>query len=160
MKFLLALLCLSAGTALAEDATLAANTVLRTAHSLVILKAGTTVQVLARNDKTVTIKSGDKTGQIPVSALEAYSTADMMSAPRTAPVTPPPPPPPRGPPPPPPPPPPPAPVAATSPAPAPAPAEPRRAQTMYGKAVEKARDTAASHEKTLVQPTDEILDGK
>ena len=133
MKFLLALLCLSAGTALAEDATLAANTVLRTAHSLVILKAGTTVQVLARNDKTVTIKSGDKTGQIPVSALEAYSTADMMSAPRTAPVTPPP---------------------------APAPAEPRRAQTMYGKAVEKARDTAASHEKTLVQPTDEILDGK
>ena len=145
MKFLLALLCLSAGTALAEDATLAANTVLRTAHSLVILKAGTTVQVLARNDKTVTIKSGDKTGQIPVSALEAYSTADMMSAPRTAPVTPPPAP---------------APVAATSPAPAPAPAEPRRAQTMYGKAVEKARDTAASHEKTLVQPTDEILDGK
>ena len=145
MKFLLALLCLSAGTALAEDATLAANTVLRTAHSLVILKAGTTVQVLARNDKTVTIKSGDKTGQIPVSALEAYSAADMMSAPRTAPVTPPPAP---------------APVAATSPAPAPAPAEPRRAQTMYGKAVEKARAAADSHEKAMVNPTDEILGGK
>ncbi len=145
MKLLFALLCLSAGAALAEDATLVANTVLRTAHSLVILKAGTTVQVLARNDKTVTIKSGDKTGQIPVSALEAYSDADMMSAPRTAPVTPPPAP---------------APVAATLPAPAAAPAEPRKAQTMYGKAVEKARDNAASHEKTLVQPTDEILGGK
>ena len=146
MKILLALLCLSASTALAEQATLATNTVLRTADSLVILKAGTTVQVLARNDKIVTVKAGGKTGQISSSALEAYSDADMMSAPRTAPVAP-------------------APearaaVATAAPAPAATPAEPRKAQTMYGKAVEKAAAAAGSHEKTLVQPADEILGGK
>ena len=135
MKLLLALLCLAASTAWAEQATLAANTVLRTANSLVILKAGTTVQVLARNDKTVTVKYGDKTGQISSSALESFSDADMMSAPRTAPVAP-------------------------APAPAPTPAEPRKAQTMYGKAVEKAAAAAGTHEKTLVEPTDEILGGK
>ncbi|RFC48811.1 MAG: hypothetical protein DUW69_001100 [Verrucomicrobia bacterium] len=145
MKLLLALLCLSAGAALAEDATLVANTVLRTANSLVMLKAGTTVQVLARNEKTATIKSGDKTGQVSVNALESYSAADMMSAPRTAVAAPAPTP---------------APVAGLAPAPAATPAEPRKAQTMYGKTVEKARDNAASHEKILVQPTDEILGGK
>ena len=147
MKLLLALLCLAASTAWAEQATLAANTVLRTANSLVILKAGTTVQVLARNDKTVTVKYGDKSGQISSSALESFSDADMMSAPRTAPVAPAPAPAP-------------APLVATSPAPAATPAEPRKAQTMYGKAVEKAAAAAGTHEKTLVEPTDEILGGK
>jgi hypothetical protein len=152
MKLLFALLCFSAATVFAEEATLSANTVLRTPNSLVILKAGTTVQILARNDKTVTVKSGDKIGRIPWSALESYSDADMMSAPRKAVAAP-------------------APVTAV---PAPAPASPgtppahvpgtqvipHNAQSTYGKMVEKAANAADSHEKALVNPTDEILGGK
>jgi hypothetical protein len=152
MKRLFALLLLSAGAAgaalAAEQATLSANTVLRTGDSLVILKAGTTVEVLKHNEKTVTVKVGDKTGLIPWSALEtAFSDADMMSVPQKAA---------------------PAPAAksaaasastTTPPPPAP-PAAPRQAQTMYGKAVEKAAAAADSHEKAAVHPTDEILGGK
>jgi len=146
MKRLLLLLLLSATAAFAgEQATLAANTVLRTGNSLVILKAGTVVQILTRNDKTVTVRAGDKTGLIPWAAL--VTDEDMMSAPtKPAPAATPAP----------------TPVAAVAPAPAPAatPAKPRQAQSMYGKAVEKAAAAAATHEKTAVQPTDEILDGK
>jgi hypothetical protein len=151
MKRLLALLLLSASAASAEQATLATNTVLRTADSLVILKAGTVVQVLSHTDKKVTVKVGSQTGQISASALasETFSAADMMSAPRTDPPA--------------------APAAAApvnevaaTPAPAsnPVPAQRRPAQTMYGKMVEKAADAAASHEKALVSPTDEVLGGK
>ena len=42
-------------------------------------------------------------------------------------------------------------------APAPAPAPPRNAVTNYGKAVEKAKENAAKHEKNIVRPADEIL---
>ncbi len=159
MKRLLALLLLCASAALAADqATLAANTVLRTGNSLVILKAGTVVQIISRSDKTVTVKSGDKTGMIPWSAL--VTDDDMMSAPqKRAPTATPLPAP--------------TPVVATAgpvptsstgpgpvPAPAPKPADHPKAQTMYGKAVEKAAAAADSHEKAQVQPTDEILGGK
>lgn len=156
MKLILTLLLLSAGPAFAEEATLNANTVLRTSDSLVILKAGTVVKVLARNDKTVTVRAGDRTGKIPWSALETYSDADMMSAPAPHKV-----------------------VSAPAPAPvviaaAPTPVAdgtppphvpgtqviPHNAQSTYGKMVEKAAGAAASHEKTLVSPTDEILGGK
>lgn len=34
---------------------------------------------------------------------------------------------------------------------------PRGATTNYGKAVEKAKENAAKHEKSMVKPTDEIL---
>ncbi len=37
------------------------------------------------------------------------------------------------------------------------PAPPRKAQTMYGKAVEKAKENADKNEKNLVKPTDEIM---
>lgn len=39
----------------------------------------------------------------------------------------------------------------------PTPAPPRQATTNYGKAVEKAKENAAKHEKNMVKPTDEIL---
>jgi hypothetical protein len=154
MKRLIALLLLSASVGFAEQATLSANTVLRTADSLVILKAGTVVQILARNEKTVSVKVGNKTGLIAVSALQQVADDnDMMSAPQTHVA---------------------ASAAAPTPAPAPAPVAadttpthtpgtqviPHNAQSMYGKMVEKAANAAGSHEKTLVQPTDEILDGK
>ena len=149
MKRLIALLLLSASAAsAAETATLSINTVLRTADSLVILKAGTVVEILKHNEKTVTVKAGDKTGVMPWSALETetFSAADMMSVPQkpveaTVAKTP-------------------APVAAPVPTSSATPAEPRKAQTMYGKAVEKAAAAAGNHEKAMVSPTDEILGGK
>jgi hypothetical protein len=42
----------------------------------------------------------------------------------------------------------------------PAPAPARPATTTYGRAVEKARANVAKHEKTLVKPTDEAVEGK
>ena len=147
MKRLLALLLLSAGVAAAEDFKLPRATVMHSGSSVVTLPAGTVIKLVEQGDKDVTIKFNGKTGTIPWSALDdaapvpakiQRSSAPARTASTPAPASVPPPP---------------------VPAPAPA-AEPHHAQTMYGKAVEKARDTAASHEKTLVQPTDEILDGK
>jgi hypothetical protein len=40
----------------------------------------------------------------------------------------------------------------------PKPAPPRKAETAYGKAVEKARENAGKHEKNLVKPADEVTD--
>ncbi len=37
---------------------------------------------------------------------------------------------------------------------------PRKAETTYGKAVEKAKENAAKHDKNAVKPTDEILQDK
>jgi hypothetical protein len=140
MKSLFVLLLLSATVSLAEEATLQTNAVMRSGNSLVILKAGTVVQVVKRNEKTIAIKVNGTgaTGLIPKSALEEPDDA-------------------------------PPPVHAQTPAPAPAvaaapsatpPPAPHKATTMYGKAVEKARENAGSHEKNLVNPTDEILGGK
>jgi len=133
MKPLLTLFLLSASVGFAEEATLTKNTVMRADKSLVTLKAGTVVQVVARNGKTLAISVGGKAGTIPSSALEVPAV-----------VTPP------------------APVAATpTPARPPAAAPPApQAVSMYGRAVEKARTNAAKHEKTLVKPTDEVMDGK
>ena len=148
MKRLLVLFLLPASLAFAEDATLSANTVLRTDKSLVILKAGTVVHVLRRNEKTIAVKVGNTTGLIPFSAIEDSDESMMMeagpvrrSAPKPVST--------------------PAPAAAsTPPPPAPTPAAPRPAQTMYGKAVEKARQAAGSHEKNLVDPADEAAASK
>ena len=147
MKRLLALLLLSAGVAAAEDFKLPRATVMHSGSSAVTLPAGTVVKLVEQGDKDVTIKFNGKTGTIPWSALDdaAPTPAKIQRSSAPAKAAP-------------------APAAATAfvpPPPAPAPAaEPRHAQTMYGKAVEKARDNAASHEKAMVQPTDDILDGK
>jgi hypothetical protein len=143
MKRLIPLLLLCASVCLAEEATLQSNAVMRSGNSLVILKAGTVVQIVKRNEKktiSVKVNGTGATGLIPASALEEPDDPPPLvhtQAPPPAPT----------------------PAAAATP-PADAPAAPRKAQTMYGKAVEKARENAASHEKTLVQPTDEILGGK
>lgn len=145
MKPLLFLFLLSASVCLAEEATLSSNTVMRTDSSLIILKAGTVVQIVKRNDKTIAVKANGKAGLIPASALAdadaddpppAAPTPAVVAAPAPAPV-----------------------AVAASPADGTPPA-PRKAQTMYGKMVEKARDNAASHEKNLVDPADEVLGGK
>jgi len=141
MKSLLVLFLLSAGICLADTATLPRNTVMRTGNSLVILKAGTVVQILERGEKTVSVKVNGTTGLIPWNALDDDEPM-KLAPPPPAPV-------PAA-----------APVAAAATPPAGTPAEPHEPTTMYGKAVDKARKAADSHEKAMVNPTDEILGGK
>lgn len=149
MKRLVVLFLLAAGlAAAAEDTKLPRATVMHSGNTVVTLPAGTVVKVVEQGEQSVTIKVNGKVGTIPWSALDDNEPApariqrtsgSAAPSPAAAVLIP----------------------AAAAAAPAEAPAEPpRRAQTMYGKAVEKARDNAASHEKAMVQPTDEILDGK
>ena len=141
MKSLLVLFLLTAGTCLAENATLPRKTYLRTEGSITILKPGTVVQVIERGEKTITVKVNGTTGTIPWSALGAEEPMPPAPHPATAaPAA--------------------APVAATATPPAGTPAAPHQPTTMYGKAVDKARKAADSHEKAMVDPTDEILGGK
>jgi hypothetical protein len=147
MKRFIVLFLLTAGLCAAEDAKLVRNTVMRQGNSLVMLKAGTVVHILEHGDKTVTVKVDGKTGTIPWSGLDPLDdgqpvthapTPGTVSA--TSAAT--------------------APAATVTPPPADTPPAPHKAQTMYGKMVEKARDTTDAHEKALVHPTDEVLDGK
>jgi hypothetical protein len=143
MKPVFFLFLLSASVCLAEEATLPSNTVMRTENSLVILKAGTVVQIVKRNNNTIAVKANGKAGLIPASVLDDAddpppAPAPVVHAPAPAP----------------------APVAAAAAPPDSTPPAPRKAQTMYGKAVEKARENADSHEKNLVDPADEVLGGK
>jgi len=149
MKRLVVLLLFAASlAAAAEDTKLPRSTVMHSGNTVVTLPAGTVVKVVEQGDQSVTIKVNGKVGTIPWSALDdneppparIQRTSGSAKPSASAAVS--------------------SPVAAPA-APAEAsPPQPRRAQTMYGKAVEKARDNAASHEKAMVQPTDEILDGK
>ena len=78
---LASLLVLSVGTCLAEDLTLPSNTIMRADRSLVSLKAGTVVEVLDRNDKTISVRYKGQTGSIPTSSLTAKPQAPVASAP-------------------------------------------------------------------------------
>lgn len=144
MKRIIFLLLLSASLCVAEEARLARNTVMRQGNSLVMLKAGTKVQILEQGEKTITIKVDGKTGTIPWSGLDPLDDGHPVAhAPMPGSVSAAS-----------------APAANVTPPPAGTPPAPRKAQTMYGKMVEKAREAEAAHDKTLVKPTDEVLDGK
>ena len=111
----------------AEEITLTKSAMLRAEKSAVSLKAGTVVELISRDEKTLTVHYKNLTGTIPASSVDgAATTAD---APKKEPAKP-----------------------------AEPPAPPRKAETTYGKAVEKARENAAKHDKNVVKPTDEILD--
>jgi hypothetical protein len=103
-------------------------------RSLTSLKAGTTVEIVTRGDKTVTIRYKGQTGTIPVSALSA---AGHPAAAVTAPVA----------------------KAVQSPTPT-----PKKSlvvdnpQSTYGNLVKKAEINAAKHEDNLVKPADEVTD--
>jgi len=121
MKRLALLLLLGTSACLADDVTLTKAAMLRGDRTIVSLKAGTVVELISADEKTLTVRYNKVTGTIP---------ADSVGAP---------------------------------PASAPAkdsdkPAPPRKAETTYGKAVEKARENAAKHEKNLVKPADEVTD--
>ena len=118
-----ALLCLF-GTLVcaAEEVTIVKPTLLKAERSAVSLKAGTVVELLSTDDKTLTVRYNKLTGTIPASSVAA--TGETLKKEEAPPRESPP---------------------------------PRKAETTYGKAVEKAKENAAKHEKNLVKPADEIL---
>ncbi len=127
MKRIAILLLLSSACCFAEEVTLTRSAVMKADRSIVSLKAGTVVELLSRDEKNLTVRFGKNTGTIPVGSIAA--TAPGAVAEVKKPVPPP-----------------------ATPA-----APPRPAETNYGRAVEKAKENAAKHEKNLVRPSDEVL---
>ncbi len=120
MKHLALLLLFGALLGRAEEITLTQSAILKVDRNIVSLKAGTVVELLSRDDKTLTIRFKKLTGTIPASSVDAGSPKPADPAPG-------------------------------------APPPPRKAETTYGKAVEKAKENAGKHEKNVVKPTDEVL---
>jgi hypothetical protein len=137
----LGFLTLALGTAVADDVALQSNTTMRADRSLVSLKAGTVVEVLDRNDKTISIRYKGQTGTIPASSLTAAKPETSVAA--SAP----------------------APAAAAKPA---APAKPAgpasgslvvdQPQSVYGNLVKKAEANIAKHDENLVKPANAATD--
>jgi hypothetical protein len=128
------LLLLSVGTSLAEDVVLPINAIMRADRSLTSLKAGTVVEVVARGDKTITIRYKGQTGTIPASSLSAKDRPAATLAPVAA---------------------------GTAQAQATAPKKSLvvdNPQSTYGNLVKKAETNAAKHENNLVKPADEATD--
>jgi len=128
MKHLLPILFLAAVPLLAEPVTVKESVILKAGRAAISVKAGTVVELVARDGDTVTITYRNVTGKIPAGKLAAAdAAADAPKAEgkkpdgdKTA----------------------------------------RPPQTTYGKAVQKAKDSAAAHDKNQVRPTDEILKEK
>jgi hypothetical protein len=119
------LLLLSGALCFAEEITLTKSAVLKAERSIVSLKAGTVVELLGSEGKTLTVRFGKITGTIPASSIAAGATVAPTEVKREQPAVP--------------------------------PTPPRKAETNYGKAVEKAKENAAKHEQNRVKPTDAIL---
>jgi hypothetical protein len=130
----------------AEEVTIKQPAILKAGRNLVSLKPGAVVELISRDGADITIKYKDLTGKIPASKLEESSG-------------------------------PPEPVKSDAPAPKPAPvakSKPAKKadklpvskgdkklvenpQTGYGKAVKKAKDNAAAHDRNVARPVDEVL---
>jgi hypothetical protein len=123
MKQLTLLFLIGSLVCSAEEITLTKPAMLRAERSAVSLKAGTVVELLSRDEKTLTVRYNKLTGTIPAGSVAAEGETPKKESTKTSEPTPPPP----------------------------------KATTIYGKAVEKAKDNASKHEKELVKPTDEIL---
>ncbi|HVT71497.1 MAG TPA: hypothetical protein VHD61_00045 [Lacunisphaera sp.] len=123
MKYPALFLLLGVLACSAEEVTLTKSAMLRGEKSATSLKAGTVVELISRDEKTLTVRYRNQTGTIPAGSIDA-ATAEAPKKEEAKPDKPPPP--------------------------------PRKAETTYGKAVEKARDSAAKHEKDLVKPADEV----
>jgi len=137
MKRLLPLLLVIASPLLSEEVTVKQSTLLKADRSAVSIKPGTVVELVAHDGAEVTIKYKNLTGKIPASKLEEPKTAAAPAA-KPSPQKP----------------------AEQKPAEPPKAAEATPAnppQTTYGKAVQKAKDNAAAHEKNLVKPADDVL---
>jgi len=132
MKLLTLLFIAGALVCSAEEVTLTKSAMLRAEKSAVSLKAGTVVELISRDEKTLTVQYKNLTGTIPASSVDAVTTATAETSKKDGPKK-------------------------EEAKPAETPAPPRKAETNYGKAVEKAKENAGKHEKNLVKPTDEVL---
>jgi hypothetical protein len=135
MKRLTILLLLGALIASAEDITLTKAALLKADRSAVSLKAGTVVELISRDENTLTIRYHKLTGTIPASSVGDAPAAEApkKEEPKKE-------------------------ESKTAAKPEEKPDAPaRKATTMYGKAVEKAKENAGQHEKNVVKPADEIL---
>jgi hypothetical protein len=130
---LVLLLVLSVGVSRAEDVVLPKNTIMRVDRSLTSLKAGTTVDVVERGDKTATIRYNGQTGTIPLSSLAAKDLPAASAAPAAAKASP---------------------AAAT----APKSLVVDNPQSTYGNLVKKAEINAAKHDDNLVKPANQAAD--
>ena len=124
MKRLIALLLLSGAICSAEEITLTKSAVIKADHSIVAVKAGTVLELVSRDEKTLTVRYNKITGTIPASSIAPVAENRKKEEPPPA--------------------------AGES-------APDHKAQTNYGRAVEKAKENAGKHEKNLVKPTDEVL---
>ena len=124
MKKIAFLFCVCALVGFAEEATITKSTMLKADRSAVSLKIGTVVEVLAREENSLTVRYNKLTGTIPASCV-APASGEAAKKEVVKPTEPPP---------------------------------PRKAETTYGKAVEKARENAGKHEKNLVKPADEVIE--
>lgn len=120
-------LFLSTALLSAEEVTIRQSAVLKAERTMVSLKAGTVVELVSRDGDIVTIRYKNLTGQIPAAKLEEAKPAATK------------------------------PEAAKPQEDKPDNPPARPPQTGYGKAVQKAKDNAKAHEKSQVEPTDEIL---
>jgi hypothetical protein len=132
MKLLAVLFLALASSLSATEVTLRQPALLKADRTVVSLKAGTVVELLARDGRDATIRYRNLTGKIPVSKLDEPNAAPALADKPAGEK-------PRGP----------KPPAETKPANPP--------QTTYGKAVQKAKDNAGQHEKNVVKPADEVL---
>ena len=137
MRLRLAILLALAAPLLAEEVTLKQSAVLKADRTVMSLKAGTVVELITRDGADVTIKYRNLTGKIPATKLEEPKASATAAAPK--------------------------PNEEKSSEKKPAESKPAEAkpanppQTNYGKAVQKAKDNAAAHDKNVVKPTDEVL---
>ncbi|HEY4245747.1 MAG TPA: hypothetical protein VGM64_02760 [Lacunisphaera sp.] len=120
MKLFALLLLLSSSVCFAGEVALTKSAILKGERTIVSLKAGTVVELLARDEKTLTVRYGKITGTIPATSITETGSA-AETAKKSDPVP------------------------------------PRQATTSYGRAVEKAKENAAKHDKNLAKATDEIL---
>ena len=73
----------------AEEVTLRQSAVLKAERSVVSLKAGTVVELLARDGETLTVKYKELTGKIPASKLDEPKAAAAKPKEDSAPAQPP-----------------------------------------------------------------------
>ncbi len=129
---LLGLLIALGSSLSAEEVTLRQSVMLKAERSIVSIKAGTAVELVAREGDKVTIKYKNMTGTITADKLEEPKVTEAPKPVEPA-------------------------KAKETPPPAEAPPAARPPQTTYGKAVDKAKDSAKAHDKNLAKPTDEVM---
>jgi hypothetical protein len=142
LLLVLVLLAVTSPLLQAEEVTLKQAALLKSGRNAVSLKPGAVVELISRDGTEITIKYKDLTGKIPANKLEEPKPTTSAAKPAPRPAKP-------------------AAAAKTDKAKQPEKAPERKLaeqpQTGYGKAVKKAKDAAAAHDKNVLKPNDEVL---